>query len=509
MKPDSRWLIGPALVYIAAITVMTLTLAPYFARGWDVTTFIAAGRSFFLADHPFALYAESRRDFYWPYAYPPLHAALTALPLLITYLLPAMPDTVPVRWPVILADLGLACALFRVVLARSGRPDRARLAALLYLANPVTLYQTAVQAHFESEWLLLVVLAYTLASTWSEERRGVVVPSLLLGLAILVKQIALIYTIPFGLWLLLRTNGERRMTPFILSIVIVAGLVLLVCLPFLLYSGDFLYMIAGYVATMPVQVQSAMVWCLALEPFRTGQTTTTFPLVRYATPLIVLISTLAAFWLLRRGRNLFEIGLVVTLIFFLLTQKALGYYYVMLIPFLLIVAFDRDDLGLALGGLLLSAWVFISPYYAPWAARHHLPVYALLGSINTVGWLVLLWRTIAHPQLALRRPIVSAASLFLGIAGPAVAVFVASSLQPIYARLGPTSTGGLLLLTYLLTLAGVALLHRAVRDKIGGGRPAGPAWLPLLLLTPLYFNQFTLTQESTRVFEAWLQRLSF
>ena len=246
---------------------------PTLHRRGDVTTFIGAAHRFLDGGNPLDLYAQSRAAQTWPYAYPPLHALVTAVALLagrILSLLPlplGLPEYVWARLPALLADLGIGLVLYRIVLHRSRVVALARLALVLWLFNPVTFYDTAVQGHFESEWLLCVLLAYV----WFDEGRGLVPVSLALAAAVLFKQVALLFAIP--LWVYMVTPaGETAVSPSVspsvsrtrlarwMRLVVsgaLAGLVAgAVCLPYLLYSNDFLYMNLTYVENVPVQTQS-------------------------------------------------------------------------------------------------------------------------------------------------------------------------------------------------------------------------------------------------------------
>ena len=123
------FLASSALVYAAGILAATLTLHAYFAQTWDVATFIQAGRAL-LDGNPFDLYAQSRTAQQWPYAYPPLHAIVSALALSVGDVLSILPDFFWVRVPPLLADIGCAMVLYRLVEKRSDA-NVARIAALL------------------------------------------------------------------------------------------------------------------------------------------------------------------------------------------------------------------------------------------------------------------------------------------------------------------------------------------------------------------------------------------
>lgn len=559
-RPAGRFFVAAGALYLLLVCALTLTISPYFSLGWDVKTFIAAGRSFFDVAHgPFSLYQESRAVFYWPYAYPPLHALLVAPFLLAQSALPFLPESVLVRLPVALFDLALAWLLAHGVTRASARPEVGRLAALLWLFNPVTLYHTAVQAHFESEWVLLVLLAYACGTGLSGARAArpagalgagapprslgdsqpqggsshstgaysrVLVPSLLLAAAILVKQIAVLYALPYWLWLWLA--GRRREA--LGSGAVVAVVVGLVCLPFALHSGDFSYMVTTYVAQMPVQTQSGLVWILLLKEYLTSPVTSSFVLITYALPIVALLAALVSAWGLREaGRaaprdgdafgGLCRVGLLVTLVFFLFSPKVMAYYYAILIPFLLLVLLPRERYGLLALCFGVLSWILLSPYYASWAQPAHLWLYGVLGTLNSLFFVWLFAQAWQEPARQSdvggsaaggrwwrRLPRAgSPGALAAAVAGLSLAFVLPVLVQPVHVV--PIIAGRqdlsellaalvLLFAALVLTLPVVSLLRRVV-----GAAPLRWALLSAALYFPFTFMQFYVTRESTRVLE--------
>ena len=200
--------VSSALLYAGTILIAALTLNAYFSQTWDVNTFIHAARRFTEGGNPFDLYAQSRVAQTWPYAYPPLHAFVTAMALLIGDALRVLPDYFWARVPPLLADIGVGFALYAIVKSKSEDETLARAAMLLWLFNPVTFYDTAVQGHFESEWLFFVLVAY--ASF--EKPRGWVWASVALAVAFLFKQVAILFAIP--VWMvMLKAEGRRTLAP--------------------------------------------------------------------------------------------------------------------------------------------------------------------------------------------------------------------------------------------------------------------------------------------------------
>ena len=202
--PRAVFFTACALLYASAILLAALTLNAYFSQTWDVATFIHAARRLIDGGHPPDLYAQSRAAQTWPYAYPPLHAFVVAIALLVGDALRIFPDYVWARVPPLLADIGVGYVLYEIVVRKSNYETLGRVAMLVWLFNPVTFYDTAVQGHFESEWLLFVLLAYV----WYEDSRGIALPSMALAIAVLFKQVAILFAIPLWMVMLAQTKVD-------------------------------------------------------------------------------------------------------------------------------------------------------------------------------------------------------------------------------------------------------------------------------------------------------------
>jgi Gpi18-like mannosyltransferase len=380
------------IIYAITIIAATLTLNAYFAQTWDVKTFIQAAHRFLDGGNPFDLYAQSRAAQTWPYAYPPLHALATAIFLWIGNFVTALPDYVWARVPALIADIGVGILLYALVVRKSSDESLARMAMLLWLFNPVTFYATAVQGHFESEWIFFVMLAYM----WFEKSHGIVLPAAALAFAVLFKQVAILFAILFWLCVLLSpTKVQRDVSPhpsslFLhpiartgASLLIFSLVIIAVCLPYFLYSNDFLYMNLTYLENVPTQTQSWLVGVLALARPAQDAMTSDFFLFRYQTIVTVLAAAAISYLAIRRGHSLYLTAALVSIAFFLTSKKVMGYYYVMLVPFLFAEILPRRRFALALLATVLTAWISLSPYYAPWADPDHIWVYAVLGTINS------------------------------------------------------------------------------------------------------------------------------
>lgn len=503
-------------VYTFAIVSATLSLHPYFAQTWDVQTFIHAART--LADDtPLDLYAQSRAAQTWPYAYPPLHAFVVALALFVGDLTRVLPDYVWARVPAMVADVGVALALYHVIARRTNDSPRARAAALLWLFNPITFYDTAVQGHFESEWILFVLLAYI----GYEAKRARVLSSLALAIAVLFKQIAIIFALPvFAYWLwdarvATPTNQRAQHLLSIVGAVMLFALVIGgVCLPFVLYSDDFVFMNFTYVENVPVQTSSWMIAMLGLTRTEPNALTSDFVLIRYSTIVTILAATILAFIGARRGWNLYLTVTLIALAFFLTSRKVMGYYYVMLFPFLLVTVLSRQQNALLNPTILATTYISLAPYYAAWTKHAHWWVYALLGTAHSWFFVWLFVRLTDDRRrttentatvISLRSSVVVSLGLFAGAT-------LAAWLQPLIAHNGspiraPLVMPGLearALFAFVVMLVVLGWMLVAVR--IGGERVRAREIGSVFIFAPLFFSVYTLTKETTAIFEMILSQ---
>lgn len=512
---------GIALIYSTAIILATLTLNPYFAQTWDVQTFIQAGYQ--IADsHPFDLYAQSRAAQHWPYAYPPLHALVTAIALGLGNLLRIFPDYVWARVPTIIADVSVAWLLHSIVVRKTNDESLARVAAMLWLFNPITFYDTAVQGHFESEWLVLVLLAYH----WLDEHRSIILPAIALALAVLFKQIAILLAMPVFVGLFVRwiadwnagqvkrdNDSTRQRTNLILAPLVFTFVVIVICLPFLLYSDDFLFMNFTYVENVPVQTQSWIVALLGLTRDAPNALTSDFFLLRYQTSVTILAVLFVSFIAAQRGWHLYLTATLIAIVFFLTSKKVMGYYYVMLFPFLLATLVPHRRFNLIAIVLVATTYISLSPYYAAWTNHAHWWVYAILGIVNS-AFFVWLGKKLTEDEgrRTEEKSSVSGLPSAIGLSLFTAAVF-AALLQPLIANNGspiraPLIAPGIevnaliaLSALIILTLMTFAFLRFASSVEIK------PVWGVGLLFAPLFFSVYTLTKESTAILEIALKTL--
>ncbi|MDQ7029974.1 MAG: glycosyltransferase 87 family protein [Ardenticatenia bacterium] len=520
MCPDGnderQFLVRVSVLYGLLVIAVLFTVDRFWSANWDVEAFLGAARSFYDGGSFFDLYEKGRQQFYWPYVYPPLYALVLAplVWLADRAFMPAWAPLVAVRAPVVAADVAMAWLLHTIICRTTARPALARLAALAWLFTPITFYQTAIQAHHESVWLLPTVLAFWVMGR--EEKAPAWKATLLLAIGVAMKQTAVLYTVPFGVYMLGQRRWREVAVAGALFSLVVGGMVL----PFHLYSDDFLALVVHEVRNMPVQTQSWIVWLLALQGYLVEQTRSTFPLIRHAT-LVTLGGALLISLLWWRAHQAkaeptaaitawFGSGLVVTLLFFLTSQKVMAYYYVMLVPWLLGAWISAGRVRPVTVALLWTSWIVVSPYYAPWANPARLPLYALLGTLNSLfflGLLVAAFRT--RPTHEPDAPVAATFGWLLLLALGFVLSAWAHPLSTLVEEPGTarrTLIFGLLGLVVLMTLVGYARLRGWVERQLATELTPLQAGhvLAALWFVPLFFTWFTMTREITFIIEKGL-----
>lgn len=519
VRADFSYLAGAGALYLLVTLVIVFSVDTYWSLNWDAEAFLGAARSFYDGGSPFDLYAIGREQFGWPYLYPPLYAMLLAP---VTWLsdrawMPAWTTLIAVRLPLIVTDLGVAVTLYTIVWTTIRDRVLARLAVLAWLFTPILFYQTAIQGHHESTWLWPALGAY-----WWLSQRGVErawVPALLLSLSVALKQTGIVYAIPFGLILLWRRQWRDMLISGAIFALIFGG----TSLPFMLHSRDFVDLVFFAVPNQPVQTQSWLVWLLSFESFLTEQTRSTFPLIEYSSLIVIgLVSLVSLFLFARRqsgrsnaaGHWWFSLGLVVTLISILFSQKVMAYHYPMIVPWLLAAYMPARRLNLVAAALLWVSWIVVSPYYAPWAAASHLPFYAILGTLNSLVFLALLIYTLRDmPAPAPDTDDRQGAGPLLGLLVTVTLGFVLASASHPLTTLVPDPgqqrqwlVFGLLAGTIALTLALYTPVARVASRLVGvAATRLRIAHIAITLwLVPLFFTWFGMTSEITAVIEKGL-----
>jgi uncharacterized membrane protein len=208
-----------------------------------------------------------------------------------------------------------------------------------FLGSWIVFFSSAYHAHYDSFYVLLLLLAIVLT-----QRERYVLGAIVYGLALLTRQPAVLVIMPH-LAVLLFSAGWRKSLAVGL---ILSGVVLLVMLPYVLADPpNVWHMAVGLPLRRPVAYQST--WYLVAgvpSAITFGQ--------RYADLLILSISAAASLlfaWRLRIGPTdgrLFGLATFNTLVMTLLTKWGSLHYYLLPLAFLLV-------------------WEVLS-YTVPWAA---------------------------------------------------------------------------------------------------------------------------------------------
>jgi hypothetical protein len=285
-----------------------------------------------------------------------------------------------------------------------------------------------------------------------------------------------------------------------------------------------------YVENVPVQTQSWVVALLALTRPARDAMTSDFFFLRYGTVIAMLASLAISFFAARRGYGLWLTGALIAITFFLTSRKVMGYYYVMLFPFLLAEFLPRRRFGIILGSILLTSYVALSPYYAPWGNPDHIWIYALLGTVNSALFVWIFVRCMALPLTPTLSPTGRESQFPSPFQGESqgegwrrellvitLGLFASAALAALMQPLAPN--GGSPIRVPLIApgaepavLAAFGALGAltlvvlwALSRKLG--RVPRAAWVGILVFAPLFFVVYYLTKESTMIFEWLLQAM--
>jgi hypothetical protein len=215
---------------------------------------------------------------------------------------------------------------------------------------------------------------------------------------------------------------------------------------------------------------------------------------------------------------------LIAIAFFLTSKKVMGYYYVMLLPFLLAEVLPKRRFDLALIALVATTYISLAPYYAAWTNHTHWWVYAMLGTIHSAFFVWLFAKLTADD----RRPtegmseagesaVCHLRSAVLVTLGLFAAATFAAWLQPLLPNNGspiraPLVAAGMetsagIVFAALIGLALFALCVVRAVARPAHRRATIAAWGVILIFAPLFFSVYTLTKESTAIFEIALKVL--
>ncbi|MBI4789777.1 MAG: hypothetical protein HY782_22320, partial [Chloroflexi bacterium] len=185
---------------------------------------------------------------------------------------------------------------------------------------------------------------------------------------------------------------------------------------------------------------------------------------------------------------------------------------------------------LILIAFVATTWISLSPYYAAWSNPAKWWIYALMGAVNSVFFVWLFARLVAANGTRINadergfffssalirvspRPktvLIVTLGLFAGAVSAAVVQpLIASTASPIRAPLiapGMEWSAAVAFGTMIGLVAVALLLLSRWTGEFAGTRGIG-AWGIVVVFAPLFFAVYTLTKESTAVFEIVLKHL--
>jgi hypothetical protein len=174
----------------------------------------------------------------------------------------------------------------------------------------------------------------------------------------------------------------------------------------------------------------------------------------------------------------------------------------------------RNRFDLVTIALVATTYISLSPYYAAWTNHAHWWVYAGLGILNSV-FFIWLGKALTEDGRRMTEDISSVLRLpsSVGFALFAAAVF-ASLLQPFIGDNGspiraPIIAAGMEMNALAVFVGMIMLLLAAIIVRRHLLRATDEIWtisVPLIF-APLFFSVYTLTKESTAIFEIALKAL--
>jgi hypothetical protein len=340
------------------------------ASGPDVAQFWAFAEVFRQRGIDFYRFADANQAIFpyqgWAYAYPPVWLLILGLVFLFvpgSYAGPTYIDSswrLAVKTPIILADLAVGILLFWGL---PGSKWRRLLFSSLWLLNPTAWYNSAVFGQFDSIATALLVASLLLFS------RGRTLAAFIFGiLAGMTKQTALIplamMTVAFA--------AQYRWTKLYKHIAIMAGIVLLISVPFLV-TGN----IGIYARTLIFSGQSPDYVDPVMYAFNgfgslvtylheiTGRDISLY--FWFIIPVMVCAILSALFFVYRRKIQILRAALIGILVFISFFYRINYQYLVLMIALALIVAATspyRSEKVITLALALLPAvWLWLFDVY--------------------------------------------------------------------------------------------------------------------------------------------------
>jgi hypothetical protein len=179
-----KWWSNKALLFLLAIALFVRLLpAALLSKGaeYDIESFRRVAEAFLQGQGIYSSPLVSGRHPYLPF-----QLYLIAMAMWISQRT-GLPFAVTVKWPAILADLGLTALMFRTVQRTDKLGTQATAIGLLYALNPVSILVSAYHGQFDAIPTLFLALSWYFWHFYADWQRQIGLSALCLGFAILDK----------------------------------------------------------------------------------------------------------------------------------------------------------------------------------------------------------------------------------------------------------------------------------------------------------------------------------
>ncbi|MFX1518789.1 MAG: glycosyltransferase 87 family protein [Promethearchaeota archaeon] len=321
------------LVTILGVAIRAV-IGYYFYHPLDVPIFISAAKRLIDDNNPLDIYETKikigAQEF--PFAQPPLVAFLI-LPLVLLadgtkwiYL--------AIKIPSIIADI-ICANLLKGHFINRGKENYAFRAYLYWLFNPITIFTTAYEGHYEAVLIMFFLLA--LRNNTDKWKRGIY-----LGFAFLVKLQAFIFLPP----LIINSKFVNDLKGRFKILSIGLGIFILLCLPFLIADPE--NVIYSFFLHHAGKAPFSLTWWVFLLRFsdhywKPGPLHN-FVIFLLAHSIELTVSVLFIIsYLTRNDENIEYVFLVLLLGYFFVSKAVLLRYFTLLIPWQILYEIEKRE----------------------------------------------------------------------------------------------------------------------------------------------------------------------
>jgi Gpi18-like mannosyltransferase len=213
-------------VFMVSGVVARLALAPISSQG-DLETFWLSAQRFTITGFDFFYFTHTSTGFW---AYPPIWLWLATAAYLLSFSSTGYDTSFLflIKLPMILADVGVAYVLYQLLGGEKGK-----LAATLWLVNPMSIFITSIFGQFDA-----LVPALLIISVLGLRRGKTASSGVVYGASVMTKQYA-IFAAPAIFANVLRDKGRKDALKFVLG---ASATAFLISLPFLISGARGLYL---------------------------------------------------------------------------------------------------------------------------------------------------------------------------------------------------------------------------------------------------------------------------